>query len=91
MRRQESGQSFTKATLPAGNPAEVSGAASGPAFRQIYDTPQVPYFKNGTPVLYVTQGSDGDFGTYRARYESKDGGKAWQYVSQEKAESGSGS
>lgn len=80
----DGGETFTKVTLPAGNLAEVGGAASGLTFGQVYDTPQVPQLENGIPVLYVTQGSDGDFGNYRARYESKDGGKTWQYVSQEK-------
>lgn len=75
----DGGQSFTKVILPDGNIAEANGP-----FGQVYDTPQVPHLENGVPVLYVTQGSNGDFGNYRARYESKDGGKTWQYVSQEK-------
>lgn len=87
----DGGQTFTQATLPAGNLAEIGGAASGLSFGQVYDTPQVPHLENGLPVLYVTQGSDGDFGNYRARYESKDGGRTWHYVSQEKPAADSGS
>ena len=87
----DGGQSFTKAALPAGNLAQVGIPASGLTFGQVYDTPQVPQLEHGIPVLYVTQGSDGDFGYYRARYESKDGGKTWRYVSQEKPSASGGS
>lgn len=87
----DGGRSFTKAALPAGNLAEVDIPASGLTFGQVYDTPQVPQLEHGIPVLYVTQGSDGDFGYYRARYESKDGGRTWRYVSQEKPSASSGS
>ena len=81
----DGGQTFTKAVLPDGNLSETGNSVvSGLTFGQVYDTPQVPVLENGVPVLYVTQGSDGDFGTYRARYESKDNGKSWQYVRQEK-------
>jgi transcriptional regulator with XRE-family HTH domain len=78
----DGGNSFTKITLPDGNLENSQGLT----FQQVYDTPQVPHLENGIPVLYVSQGSDGDFegGTLRARYVSKDGGKTWQYVSQEK-------
>jgi len=84
----DGGYSFTEVALPAGNLAEVNGPA-GLTFGQVYDTPQVPHLEIGVPVLYVTQGSDGDFGYYQARYESKDGGKTWQYVSQEKPQTNS--
>lgn len=87
----DGGRSFTKVSLPAGNLAEVGNPASGITFAQVYDTPQVPQLEHGAPVLYVTQGSDGDFGNYRARYTSRDGGKTWQYVSQEVPAADSGS
>lgn len=88
----DGGKSFTKVILPAGSLSETGNSAvSGLDFGQVYDTPQVPYLENGVPVLYVTQGSDGDFGTYRARYSSKDDGKTWQYVDQEKTPSNSNS
>lgn len=81
----DGGKTFTKVILPAGDLSETgSPAASGLTFGEVYDTPQVPQPGNGIPVLYVTQGSDGDFGTWRARYESKDSGKTWRYVDQEK-------
>ena len=78
------GNTFTQVKLPAGKLSETGNAVPGLTFEQTYDTPQVPHLENGVPVLYVTQGNDGDFGTWRARYESKDGGKTWQYVRQEK-------
>ena len=81
----DGGKTFTKVILPAGNLSETGNAAvSGLTFGQVYDTPQVPNLENGVPVLYITQGSDGDFGTYRARYGSKDNEKTWQYIDQEK-------
>ena len=81
----DGGKTFTQVKLPAGKLSETGNAVPGLTFEQTYDTPQVPHLENGVPVLYVTQGNDGDFGTWRAKYESKDGGKTWQYVHLEKA------
>lgn len=78
---EDGGRSFTKVKLPEGTLQDSHGLTFG----KVYDTPQVPRMENGVPVLYVTQGGDGDFegGRLRARYELKDGGKTWAYVSQE--------
>ncbi|SHH95502.1 hypothetical protein SAMN02745196_02055 [Clostridium collagenovorans DSM 3089] len=51
----------------------------------VFDFPSMPYEKDGVLNMLVGQGSDGDYnGGISALYESKDEGKTWTYVKEEK-------
>lgn len=50
-----------------------------------FDTPSMPYEKDGVLKMLVGQGADGDYnGNSKALYESKDQGKTWVYVKEVK-------
>lgn len=53
-------------------------------WKEIYDTPEMPFFENSELILNVGQGSDGDYegGNLYAKYISKDLGKTWEYKEQ---------
>lgn len=51
----------------------------------VFDFPNMPYEEDGALKMSVGQGYDGDYnGGSSALYESKDQGKTWKYVKEEK-------
>ncbi|MEO4052995.1 glycosyl hydrolase [Solibacillus sp. CAU 1738] len=75
-RTDDGGISFEKVMY---SPHEVkldSGQSISP-----YDSPSIPYEKDGIFNMLVGQGSDGDYnGNSSALYQSKDKGATWEYV-----------
>jgi photosystem II stability/assembly factor-like uncharacterized protein len=50
-----------------------------------FDSPGMPYEKDGVFNMLVGQGSDGDYnGNSNALYQSKDKGKTWEYIKEVK-------
>lgn len=50
-----------------------------------FDSPSMPYEKDGVFNMLVGQGSDGDYnGNSSALYQSKDNGETWEYVKEVK-------
>ncbi|CRK84843.1 glycosyl hydrolase family protein [Neobacillus massiliamazoniensis] len=80
-RTDDGGISFKKVNY---TPREVkldSGQSISP-----FDSPGMPYEKDGVFNMLVGQGSDGDYnGNSSALYQSKDKGETWEYVKEVKS------
>ncbi|MBS4192299.1 glycosyl hydrolase [Bacillus sp. FJAT-49705] len=80
-RTDDGGISFKKVNY---TPHEVklnSGQSISP-----FDSPGMPYEKDGVFNMLVGQGSDGDYnGNSSALYQSKDNGETWEYVKEVKS------
>lgn len=75
-RTDDGGVSFKIVSFPAIEAALTSGGTYNP-----FDLPEMPYEKDGELYVLVGQGADGDYnGGCKALYQSKDGGKTWQYI-----------
>jgi hypothetical protein len=80
-RTDDGGISFKKVNY---TPREVkldSGQSISP-----FDSPGMPYEKDGVLNMLVGQGADGDYnGNSSALYQSKDNGETWEYVKEVKS------
>lgn len=72
-RTEDGGLSYEQISLPKVEVEELPGY-------DIFDLPGMPYEKDGKLNIEVGQGSDGDYGTYKALYQSNDQGKTWEYI-----------
>lgn len=80
-RTDDGGKSFNKIEFENKEVTLDNGASISP-----FDTPGVPYEKDGGLYLNVGQGADGDYnGNSSLLYSSKDKGKTWEYVKEVKS------
>lgn len=79
-RTDDGGVSFNKVLYVPHEVKLDSGQSISP-----FDSPDMPYEKDGVLIMLVGQGSDGDYnGNSRAQYQSKDNGETWEYVKEVK-------
>ncbi|MFJ7732623.1 WD40/YVTN/BNR-like repeat-containing protein [Lysinibacillus sp. NPDC097231] len=79
-RTNDGGISFEKVNYIPQEVTLESGQSISP-----FDSPGMPYEKDGVLNMLVGQGSDGDYnGNSSALYQSKDNGETWEYVKEVK-------
>jgi photosystem II stability/assembly factor-like uncharacterized protein len=75
-RTDDGGLSFKIVDYPKHEVKLNNGQAINP-----FDTPNLPYEKDGVLNMTVGQGSDGDYnGNTNTLYKSKDKGEIWEFV-----------
>jgi len=75
-RTEDGGASFEEVLIP-----EIEVSLNESENYNPFDFPEMPYQEEGKLFLLVGQGQDGDYkGGIKAMYESKDGGKTWDYM-----------
>jgi hypothetical protein len=79
-RTDDGGISFKKVNYTPQEEKLENGQSISP-----FDSPGMPYEKDGVLNMLVGQGSDGDYnGNSSALYQSKDNGETWKYVKEVK-------
>lgn len=79
-RTEDGGTTFTKISFP-----EVKVPLNGAEPYNPFDLPGMPTKEGENLNILVGQGSDGDYnGGIKALYKSKDQGKTWEYVKEDK-------
>ncbi|MEG2788823.1 MAG: hypothetical protein RR942_13505 [Romboutsia sp.] len=80
-RTEDGGKSFNKLEFDSKEVTLDNGDSISP-----FDTPGVPYEKDGGLYLNIGQGADGDYnGNSSLIYTSKDKGQTWEYVKEVKS------
>lgn len=82
-RSEDGGKNFEQVVLETGifNP-ELSKIIPTNTWEEIYDTPQIPFAKEGILYLLVNQGVDGEYRNLKALYISNDFGKTFTFVTE---------